>query len=51
MATHSSVLAWKIPRTEERGGLQSTDLKESDTTQQVQQHTDDKENETHVNTF
>ena len=23
-ATHSSVLAWKIPRTEEPGGLQST---------------------------
>ena len=23
MATHSSILAWKIPRTEERGGLQS----------------------------
>ena len=26
MATHSSVLAWKIPRTEEPGGLQSTGL-------------------------
>ena len=24
MATHSSVLAWRIPRTEERDGLQST---------------------------
>ena len=24
MATHSSTLAWKIPRTEEHGGLQST---------------------------
>ena len=23
MATHSSVLAWRIPRTEEPGGLQS----------------------------
>ena len=23
MATHSSVLAWNIPRTEESGGLQS----------------------------
>ena len=23
MATHSGVLAWKIPRTEEPGGLQS----------------------------
>ena len=24
MATHSSILAWKIPRTEEPGGLQFT---------------------------
>ena len=24
MATHSSILAWRIPRTEELGGLQST---------------------------
>ena len=24
MATHSSILAWRIPRTEEPGGLQST---------------------------
>ena len=24
MATHSSVLAWRIPQTEEPGGLQST---------------------------
>ena len=31
MATHSSVLAWKIPWTEEPGGLQSRDRKESDT--------------------
>ena len=26
MATHSSVLAWRIPGTEELGGLQSTEL-------------------------
>ena len=26
MATHSSVLAWRIPWTEEPGGLQSTEL-------------------------
>ena len=26
MATHSSTLAWKIPRTEEPGGLQSMGL-------------------------
>ena len=29
MATHSSILAWKIPRTEEPGGLQSMGLKGS----------------------
>ena len=33
VATHSSILAWKIPWTEESGGLQSTGLqKELDTT-------------------
>ena len=26
MATHSNILAWKIPRTEEPGGLQSMGL-------------------------
>ena len=26
VATHSSILAWEIPRTEEPGGLQSTGL-------------------------
>ena len=25
MTTHSSILAWEIPRTEEPGGLQSTE--------------------------
>ena len=30
MATHSSILAWKIPWTEEPGGLQSIGLKESE---------------------
>ena len=30
MATHSSILAWKIPWTEEPSGLQSTGLHESD---------------------
>ena len=29
MATHSSTLAWKIPRTEEPGGLQSMRLQRS----------------------
>ena len=26
MATHSCILAWRIPRTEEPGGLQSMEL-------------------------
>ena len=34
MATHSSILAWRIPWTEEPGGLQSMGSQESDTTQQ-----------------
>ena len=29
MATHSSILAWEIPRTEEHGGLQSMGLQKS----------------------
>ena len=33
MATHSSILAWRLPWTEELGGLQSTGRKESDTTE------------------
>ena len=32
MATHSSILAWEIPRTEEPGELQSMESKESDIT-------------------
>ena len=32
MATHSSILAWEILRTEEHGGLQSMGLQESNTT-------------------
>ena len=31
MATHSNILAWEIPQTEELGGLQSTKFQESDT--------------------
>ena len=31
MATHSSILAWRIPWMEELGGLQSTGCKEQDT--------------------
>ena len=33
MATHSSILAWRIPWTEESGGLQCMGSKESDTTE------------------
>ena len=33
MATHSSILAWRIPWTEEPGGLQSMGSQESDTTE------------------
>ena len=32
MTNHSSILAWRIPSTEEPGGLQSMGCKESDTT-------------------
>ena len=32
MATHSNILAWRIPWTEEPGGLQSIRSQESDTT-------------------
>ena len=32
MATHSSILAWRIPRTEEPGGLQSMGSQEKDMT-------------------
>ena len=35
MATHSGILAWRIPWTEEPGGLQSMGLQESDTTEQL----------------
>ena len=31
MATHSRILAWKIPWTEKPGGLQSTGLQKSQT--------------------
>ena len=34
-ATHSSTLAWRIPWTEEPGGLQSTGCTESDTTERL----------------
>ena len=33
MATHFSILAWRIPWTEESGGLRSMGHRESDTTE------------------
>ena len=38
MATHSSTLAWKIPWTEEPGGLQSMGSLELDMTEQLHFH-------------
>ena len=38
MATHSSILALRIPRMEELGGLQSMGRKESDTTERLHFH-------------
>ena len=38
MATHSSILSWRIPWTEEPGRLQSTGLQDSDTVEQLSHH-------------
>ena len=38
MATHSSVLAWRIPGTEEPGGLQSMGSQELDTAERLNHH-------------
>ena len=38
MAPHSSTFAWKIPRTEEPGRLQSMGWLESDTTERLHFH-------------
>ena len=38
MATHSSILAWRIPWMEEPGRLQSTGCKELDTTERLHFH-------------
>ena len=35
MATHPSILTWRIPLTEEPGGLQSMDHKKLDTTERL----------------
>ena len=41
MVTCCSILAWKIPWTEERYGLQSMGCKESDMNEQLSTHTHD----------
>ena len=38
MASHSSILAWEIPYTEEPSGLKSVGLQESDTTWRLNHH-------------
>ena len=38
MATHSSILAWRIPWTEEPGGLQSMGSQEPDMTERLNHH-------------
>ena len=35
METHFSILAWRVPRTEGSGGLQTQGCKELDTTKQL----------------
>ena len=39
MATHSSILAWRIPWTEDPGGLQSMESKELDMTEHTHTYT------------
>ena len=39
MATHSSILDWRIPWTEKPGRLQSMGSQESDMTEQLSTHT------------
>ena len=45
MATHSTIFAWRIPWTEEPGGLQSMGSQKSDTTEHLT-HTQHTHNET-----
>ena len=42
MASHSSILAWRIPWTEEPGGLQSMGSQESDTTERLNNNNNNK---------
>ena len=40
MTTHSSILAWKMPWTEESDGIQFWGSQELDTTERLSTHTD-----------
>ena len=42
MATHFSILAWKIPWTEKHSRLQGTEFQESDTTLRLNHHHSEK---------
>ena len=48
MATHSSILAWEIPWTEEAGRYSPWGHKDSDTTESLNTHT---HTHTHTNTY
>ena len=48
MATHSSILAWGIPWTEEPGGLQSMECEESDMTDRLTLSFHDRGNASYV---
>ena len=51
MATHPSILVWKIPRIEEPGGLQSRES-QTDTTEHAHAHTHARTHtHTHAHTF
>ena len=49
MATHSNILAWEVPWTEEPGRLQPMGLQELDMTQQLNNNNIYSKNPFHVN--
>ena len=51
MATHSSILAWEIPRTEEPGGLQLMGSQESQTRLRDKTTTNNRINSSTMDTF
>ena len=50
METHSSILAWRIPWTEEPGGLQSLGSQESYMTEYTRKHTQ-RQSHTHAHFY